>query len=55
VEFLTYRQDLAGQVQCGARTPPDVVLVTYRPSQEGGTVAGSMVAVEFPPVGYVDR
>src|SRR5215203_4205021 len=34
VEFLTYRQDLAGQVQCGARTPPDVVIVTYRPPRK---------------------
>jgi tetratricopeptide (TPR) repeat protein len=55
VEFLTYREDLAGQVQCGARTPPDLVLVTYRPSQESGKVAGSMVAVEFPPLGYTEK
>jgi tetratricopeptide (TPR) repeat protein len=55
VEFLTYRQDLAGQVQCGARTPPDLVIVTYRPSKEDGKVAGSMVAVEFPPLGYTEK
>jgi tetratricopeptide (TPR) repeat protein len=55
VEFLTYRQDLAGQVQCGARTPPDVVLITYRPAEGDREVAGTIVAVEFPPLGYVEK
>ena len=55
VEFITYREDLAGRVQCGLRTPPDVVLVTYQPAASAGRLAGQVVAVEFPPAGYVDK
>jgi tetratricopeptide (TPR) repeat protein len=55
VEFLTYRDDLRGQIQCGARTPPVVVLVTYRASHPPDKLAGQVVAVEFPPIGYVDK
>jgi hypothetical protein len=55
VEFLTYRDDLRGEITCGARTPPVVVLITYRPSDPPGKLAGTVVAVEFPPIGYVDK
>jgi hypothetical protein len=44
VEFISYRNDLAGAVTCGARTPPDRVYVTARP----GTPA-TVVAIEFLP------
>jgi thioredoxin-like negative regulator of GroEL len=47
VDFITYRSDLKGSVQCGPITPPLNVYVTWRP----GTAAGSKIAVaiEFLP------
>jgi hypothetical protein len=50
VEFITYRDDLAGQVLCEPRTPPDPVLVTWRGDPtESGDVQTSQVVVEFLP------
>jgi hypothetical protein len=47
VEFISYRSDLKGSIQCGPVNPPLPVYVTYRP----GATPGSRVAValEFPP------
>ena len=47
VNFISYRSDLKGSVQCGPVSPPLPVYVTYR----AGATAGSMVAIaiEFPP------
>ena len=47
VDFITYRSDLKGSIQCGPVNPALPVYVTYR----AGATAGSMVAVaiEFPP------
>jgi hypothetical protein len=56
IDFISYRGDTPGSVNCGAvaGTPP--VLATYRPSA-GGTsadeVAGAAVAIELIPDGYV--
>lgn len=45
VEFITYRTDLEGKVNCGARTPADRVYVSWTPGSPDGTA----VAVEFLP------
>ena len=48
VEFITYRDDLAGAVNCGPRVPPDHVYVTWTPLQGAPpSVLGRAVAVEF--------
>ena len=48
VEFITYRDDLAGAVNCGSRVPPDHVYVTWTPLQGAPpSVLGRAVAVEF--------
>jgi hypothetical protein len=47
MEFLTYRDDLSGAVQCGPRVPPDPVYITYRLDPKGSD--GRIVAVEFLP------
>jgi len=46
VEFITYRSDLEGAVECGARNPTDPVYVTWR----AGELDGTVVAIEFVPV-----
>ena len=59
IEFISYRDDLTGEVGCGARKPPEPVYVTYRPVPEArGTAAaadGQAVAVEFVPKDYVPK
>jgi Tfp pilus assembly protein PilF len=50
VEFITYREDLRGQVSCTKRVPPDPVYVTW----QGGAATGARVqtavaVVEFTP------
>ena len=50
VLFISYRDDLAGSVMCGARNPPDRVYLTYRPAPPGQAGSpGTVVAVEFLP------
>jgi tetratricopeptide (TPR) repeat protein len=51
IDFITYREDLRGQVQCGPRSPPDPVFLTFRPGA-GGSTQGVAVAVEFVPTDY---
>ena len=53
IEFIAYRDDLQGRVQCGPRSSAEQVLVTYRPEKTSvdGTL-GDAVAVEFPPADY---
>jgi tetratricopeptide (TPR) repeat protein len=51
IEFISYREDLRGQVQCGTRASADPVLVTFVPDAGDGT-AGRVVAVEFVPVDF---
>lgn len=45
IQFLTYRDDLNGNIGCGARTPPDRVYVTWI----AGDLDGTVVALEFLP------
>jgi tetratricopeptide (TPR) repeat protein len=54
VEFITYRDDLKGNVGCGARTPADPVYATFRPAAAGAAAKsdGEIVAVEFVPRDY---
>ena len=41
VDFIVYRQDLAGGVTCGERSSPELVLVTFTPgSTAGGGTTG---------------
>jgi hypothetical protein len=47
VEFITYRTDLQGMVNCAPRTPPDHVYVSWKP----GDPDGIAVAIEFLPTG----
>lgn len=48
VDFITYRSDLTGSVQCGSIREPLPVFVAWRPATD--TPAGRIVvAIEFPP------
>ena len=47
IEFLTYRDDLSGSIQCGPRKPADPVYVTYVIDPKGSD--GRVIAVEFLP------
>ena len=49
VEFLTFRADRTGPVQCGPRVAPERIYLTFRPSPDGKDVEGIAVAVEFLP------
>jgi tetratricopeptide (TPR) repeat protein len=58
VEFVSYRDDLLGEVKCGAREPEDLVYVTWKegaPASPGGPAAKTIVAVEFLPKDYKPR
>ena len=51
IEFISYRDDLSGAINCGARTPPDRVYVTFV-ADPAKTSDGRVIAVEFlPPSG----
>jgi hypothetical protein len=47
IEFISYRQELSGNVSCGPWTPPPHVYVTWREGPKAGTQV--VVAVEFLP------
>ena len=49
VQFLTYREDQTGTIQCGARTPPEKVYLTWRAAAAATAFDGIAVAVEFLP------
>jgi hypothetical protein len=51
VDFVTYRQDLSGRIECGSRSPSDPVLLTFRSAAGAGT-GRVAVAVEFVPRDY---
>lgn len=49
VDFISYRDDLYGEIQCGRRDSPDAVYITWtEPLRQ-------VVAVEFLPKGYVPQ
>ncbi len=50
IDFVTFRDDLQGQVACGPRDNDPVMLV-YRPDADKAD-AGTVVAVEFVPLDY---
>jgi hypothetical protein len=53
VDFITYRTDTAGSVNCGPVKPPVRALVTYRPRTDAttatGAIDGDAVAIELVP------
>lgn len=51
IRFVTYTQDVRGQVTCGLRAQATPVLVTYRPETGNptGPTDGEVIAVEFIP------
>jgi tetratricopeptide (TPR) repeat protein len=51
IDLITYREDLRGGVQCGARPTADPVLLTFTPDANS-TNSGKAVAVEFMPPDY---
>jgi hypothetical protein len=55
VDFITYRSDTTGPVQCGPLLTPVRVLVTYRFRSEttaAGAIDGDAVAIELVPDDY---
>ncbi len=48
IEFITYREELRGNIRCGAREPEDLIYITWRRTGSAKTA----VAVEFLPAGY---
>jgi hypothetical protein len=51
IDFISYRADLTGSVNCGVQSPAMPVLITYGLSPDL-SVAGEVAAVEFVPNGY---
>jgi tetratricopeptide (TPR) repeat protein len=56
-QFISYREDVSGAIQCGPRPAPLAVLLTWRPvragTPAGDRFAGELVALEIVPQGYV--
>ena len=48
IQFITYRDELRGNIRCGAHEPEDLVYITWRRTGSAKTP----VAVEFLPAGY---
>jgi hypothetical protein len=58
VDFISYRSDTPGQVNCGEAQGSQSVLATYRPAARTGSatsIHGVIVAIELLPDGYVPR
>jgi hypothetical protein len=58
VDFISYRTDTPGSVNCGAVPGAPPVLATYRPSAGGPSadgIDGAAIAIELIPDGYVPR
>ena len=51
IDLITYRDDLRGDVRCGARPAADPVMLTFTPDPNS-TSSGKAVAVEFMPLDY---
>jgi tetratricopeptide (TPR) repeat protein len=57
IRFITFTADIGRTITCGARTPPNSVLITYR-QPTGRRVPnsdGEVVAVEFLPADFDNR
>jgi tetratricopeptide (TPR) repeat protein len=48
IQFITYRDELRGDIRCGAHEPEDLIYITWRRTGTEKTP----VAVEFLPAGY---
>jgi tetratricopeptide (TPR) repeat protein len=58
IDFITYRTDSPGTVECGPLPSPARVLATYRPSEtatSNDSTLGDLVAVELLPDDYTPR
>jgi tetratricopeptide (TPR) repeat protein len=54
IRFVTYTSKVRGIVECGEQHSAQPVLVTYRPSGEGGQLNdGEVIAVEFVPEDWI--
>ena len=54
VEFITYRDDLQGAVECGRRKTLDAIYVTWRGARTAAELTdANPVAIEFLPKGFV--
>jgi hypothetical protein len=51
VEFVTYVQDVEGQIRCGRRAAADAILLTLQVNPDKRS-QGVAVAVEFVPQEY---
>lgn len=50
IDFVTYTTEVKGELSCGARNPPNHVLVTYRAAANARNKSdGEVVAVDFIP------
>ena len=57
IDFISYRTDTPGSVNCGAVPGLPPVLATYRPAADGSAagIRGDAVAIELIPDGYVPK
>ena len=55
IDFISYRDDLRGALGCGRRTALDGVVATFRRETTAAPHAGTVVAVEFVPRGFMPR
>ena len=58
IDFISYRTDTPGSVQCGTLPKPQLVLATYRAAADGTGAAattGNAVAIELVPDDFVLR
>ena len=53
IDFISYRDDLRGNLSCGRRAALDAVTATFRSDPSVVPHVGTAVAVEFVPKGYV--
>jgi tetratricopeptide (TPR) repeat protein len=51
IDFVSFRADYSGSINCGPQAQPPPVMVTFRPDREGDT-AGEVILVEVVPPGY---
>jgi hypothetical protein len=53
IDFISYRDDLTGNLACGKRAALDAVIATFRRTPAEAPHVGTAIAVEFVPKGYV--
>lgn len=53
IDFITYRDDLTGNLSCGKRSALDAVVATFRRSAAAAPHVGTAIAIEFVPKGYI--